>query len=172
MKDKLRELAELDEGACVPVNRPNLYAAGWNDCRAVVLAMIDAEGDGGAVEVCIPFGEGKVVVTTGTHGGMPCVFLAPASIPGVVGESAARENLPLDKRVPGESILTFPTVEQASIVANTLCGKNTHPARSGVVSNEDVTTACRKYYNCGHPVYPPVFEGMRAALESYERNRK
>ena len=48
----------------------------------------------------------------------------------------------------------------------------THPARSGVVSDEDVATACRKYYNCGHPVYPPVFEGMRAALESYERSRK
>jgi len=48
----------------------------------------------------------------------------------------------------------------------------TNPARSGVVSDEDVKTACRKYYNCGHPVYPPVFEGMRAALESYERNRK
>ena len=49
MKDNLRELAELDEAACVPVNRPNLYAPGWNDCRAVVLALIDAEGDGGAV---------------------------------------------------------------------------------------------------------------------------
>ena len=50
--------------------------------------------------------------------------------------------------------------------------RKTNPARSGVVSEEDVKTACRKYYNCGHPVYPPVFEGMRAALESYERNRK
>ena len=43
----------------------------------------------------------------------------------------------------------------------------THPARSGVVSDEDVETACRKYYNCGHPVYPPVFEAMRAALEHF-----
>jgi len=48
MKDRLRELVELDEAACVPVNRPNLYAPGWNDCRAVVLAILDAEGDGGA----------------------------------------------------------------------------------------------------------------------------
>lgn len=45
----------------------------------------------------------------------------------------------------------------------------THPARSGVVSDEDVEEACRKYYNCGHPVYPPVFEGMRAALEHFAR---
>jgi len=49
MTKMLEDLAELDEGACVPVNRPNLYAAGWNDCRAVVLALIDADGDGGAV---------------------------------------------------------------------------------------------------------------------------
>jgi len=51
-------------------------------------------------------------------------------------------------------------------------GACAHPAPYGVVSDEDVKTACRKYYNCGHPVYPPVFEGMRAALESYERDRK
>jgi len=50
--------------------------------------------------------------------------------------------------------------------------RKTNPARSGVVSEEDVETACRKYYNCGYPVYPPVFQGMRAALESYERSRK
>jgi hypothetical protein len=39
------------------------------------------------------------------------------------------------------------------------------PVRS--VSDEDVELACCKYYNCGHPVYPPVFEGMRAALEHF-----
>ena len=51
-------------------------------------------------------------------------------------------------------------------------GAPAHPARPGVVSDEDVATACRKYYNCGHPGYPPVFEGMRAALEHFVRNRK
>ena len=84
-------------------------------------------GEGAVPAVCIPFGHGNVVVTTGKHGGVPCVYLAPASMPGVVGESAARENLPRDKRVPGESILTFPTAEQAAIVAAALCGKSVHP---------------------------------------------
>lgn len=96
------------------------------DARAVLAERIKA-GEGVVVEVCIPFGHGKVVVTTGKHGGVPCVYLAPASMPGVVGESAARENLPRDKRVPGESILTFPTAEQAAIVAAALCGKSVHP---------------------------------------------
>jgi len=42
----LEDLAKLDEAACVPVNRPNLYAPGWNDCRAVVLTILDAEEGG------------------------------------------------------------------------------------------------------------------------------
>jgi hypothetical protein len=33
-----------------------------------------------------------------------------------------------------------------------------------VVSDETVELACRAYYNAGVPVYPPVFEAMRAAL--------
>jgi hypothetical protein len=38
-------------------------------------------------------------------------------------------------------------------------------AREGV-TDEMVELACRKYYNSGHKVYPPVFEAMRAALEA------
>jgi hypothetical protein len=38
-------------------------------------------------------------------------------------------------------------------------------AREGV-TEEMVELACRKYYNSGHKVYPPVFEAMRAALEA------
>lgn len=80
---------------------------------------------GGGVDklpaVEIGFGRGEVVVHTGHHGGEPCVYLAPAKYPGVVGESSARENMPLDRMVEGESVLTFPTMEQAKRVADALC---------------------------------------------------
>jgi len=142
MKDKLRELAKW---CTQPVSKERAEELSRNDYELGlhqgqkemgdrILALIDAENDGGAV--------GEVVeqdVTT-------C-----ANARGIRHLYPVRTKDDLLK--PGTKLYT-------------------HPARSGVVSNEDVTTACRKYYNCGHPVYPPVFEGMRAALESYERNRK
>jgi len=51
--------------------------------------------------------------------------------------------------------------------------RNTHPARSGVVSDEDVETACAAYIN--NPYLSAREEmriSMRAALESFMENRK
>ena len=124
MKDRLRELVELDEAACVPVNRPNLYAPGWNDCRAVVLAILDAEGDGGAA---------------------PC------------------EAMKLLIAIREDDYLSDSSRHRIDTL------RNTHPARSGVVSDEE----CREFL-CKMPLgaaHTPI-EMVRAALESYVRNRK
>lgn len=70
----------------------------------------------------IAFGEGNLVVDTGTFGGAPAVFIANANFGGVVGTSAAKEMQELDALQPGEHVLTFPTDEQAKAVADALCG--------------------------------------------------
>lgn len=68
------------------------------------------------------FGKGERVVDTGTVGGVPAVFIAPAKMPGEVGASAARENIPLDRLIDCEIVLTFPTDEQARKVADAIVG--------------------------------------------------
>lgn len=70
----------------------------------------------------IQFGLGNLVIDTGTFGGKPAVFIAPASQPGNVGESAKRENHDLARLVDGEHVLLFPTPEQAKSVADAICG--------------------------------------------------
>jgi hypothetical protein len=47
----------------------------------------------------------------------------------------------------------------------------THPP-ARAVSDADVEVACCKYYNSGNPVYPPVFEAMRAALEHFAKEER
>jgi len=141
MKDKLRELSELDEGACVPVNRPNLYAAGWNDCRAVVLAILDADGDGVAVAAW------QFQSRDGTW----------------------HEFTNEKHRLATEADGTWP-----------IRALYTHPARSGVVSDEDVASAMQAYIDesgiedtRGEDYLPIDDEAMLAALRSFvERNRK
>ena len=68
------------------------------------------------------FGEGKLKIDTGTAGGKPAVFISPAEHAGVVGQPVP-DNLkgPLDRLVPGEWFMTFPTDEQARRVADALC---------------------------------------------------
>lgn len=68
------------------------------------------------------FGFGKCVVDTGTYDGLPAVFIAPSSNPGIPGTSAKREMQPTDKLMDGEIVLTFLTDEHASLVADALVG--------------------------------------------------
>ena len=35
------------------------------------------------------------------------------------------------------------------------------------VTDDDAERGCCRYYNSGNPVYPPVHEAMKAALESH-----
>jgi hypothetical protein len=71
------------------------------------------------------FGLGQVAVTLGEHGGRPCVYLAPARVEGKnPGDSVdnASEGLEKDSMRGDESVLTFPTAQQARRVQYALCG--------------------------------------------------
>lgn len=82
------------------------------------LSALTAEaGKGGdSQHLCIRFGVGGVAVSTGTHGGEPCVFLREPPEPGEVGAPLghAKEEMPL--RVA----LLFPTAKQATAVMDAL----------------------------------------------------
>jgi len=143
MKDKLRELVKewLCKGEYAKTSGAPRCGGQMIEDANELLAILDTEGDDGAVPVAVQTryqGPNKTVNTDWR----PCSFAHAQA------------------------------VKDARCDVTEIRYLYTHPARSGVVSDEDVATACRKYYNCGHPVYPPVFEGMRAALESYERSRK
>jgi len=154
MKDKLRELAVkiIHDGESLPmleISKGIYRLQKFNDGKWTsldddeLLAILDAEGDGGVVAWQI------------FAGGMRAEW-----------EHISKEQY--EKSIAtGRYLGLFSGTKDFQVRV-----LYTHPARSCVVSDEDVKTTCRKYYNCGHPVYPPVFEAMRAALESYERNRK
>ena len=128
MKDKLRE---LDERACVPVNRPNLYAAGWNDCRAVVLALIDAKGDGGAV-TC-----------------QDALIYA--------GDQYTDKYKDDDRQDIKTDVLN-------AFYQGANWMRKTNPARSGVVSDEDVVEACEYYDANREEGSQAEFIGMLSAV--------
>ncbi len=68
--------------------------------------------------VGVRFGDGRLVVVTGTLDGEPCVFIDPAENPGEVGQSADRE-----KKIKGTEnslCLLFPAEDQAKLVADAL----------------------------------------------------
>jgi hypothetical protein len=69
----------------------------------------------------LEFGEGKFVIDTGTYVEKPAVFISVALTPGEVGSSAKREGHPLDRLLPDDIVLTFPTDEQAKAVSDALC---------------------------------------------------
>ena len=141
MKDKLRELADEMEACwiCASIDEGEITLETINNWSGRLSAILDTEGDGGAV-TC-----------------QDALIYA--------GDQYTDKYKDDDRQDIKTDVLNV--FYQG---ANWM--RKTNPARSGVVSDEDVTTACRKYYYCGHPVYPPVFEGMRAALEFYERSRK
>ena len=119
MKDKLSHLVEHWE-------RHYLYggAMEYMQCANELLAILDAEGDGGALL-----------------------------------DALDHRNLCHASGKP-----EWPQ--------NCDCPKHAHPERSGVVSDEDVDSACDAYASCGEHYVMPRIDRMRAALESYERNRK
>lgn len=73
------------------------------------------------LETALTFGNGNLVIDTGTYNGRPAVFIAPSKNTGEVGASAKSENHPLDRLMPEEHVWTFPSMEQAKRVADALC---------------------------------------------------
>lgn len=92
--------------------------------RRILSALIHpapAHEDGSGEPVAA-FGHGTLIVDTGTAHGQPAVFIRPSPVPGHVGEKTRDEHKgPLDRLVPGEIFMTFPTDEQARRVADALC---------------------------------------------------
>ena len=74
----------------------------------------------------LAFGKGELVIDFGTAFGRPAVFICKAKTPGVVGAPAASENNPTDRLQDGEIVLTFPTDEQAKLVADALVNDTSH----------------------------------------------
>ncbi len=70
----------------------------------------------------LAFGHGTLVVSVGSLNGQPAVFIAPAKMPGAVGQEADRENVPKNAMADGEIAWTFPTDAQAQVVADAICG--------------------------------------------------
>lgn len=56
--------------------------------------------------------------------------------------------------------------EAAEMLTNYAALLRERESAKAAVTDKAVEMACRKYYNSGNPVYPPVFEAMRAALEA------
>ncbi len=89
--------------------------AAWNTRPA---PPATAAGVGEAVA----FGEGRLVVDTGTYHDKPAVFIAPVPVAGEVGSSAKHLKHDAYSLQPGETVLTFPTPDRAKAVADTLVG--------------------------------------------------
>jgi hypothetical protein len=68
------------------------------------------------------FGKGRLVISTGTYGGEPAAFIQSVENPGEVGTSAQYLGLPLDRMPLGSTIMVFPTMTQANIVADAITG--------------------------------------------------
>jgi len=68
----------------------------------------------------LKFGHGELVVYTGWFGGLPAVFIAPATEPGLVGTSAEPGNHDFGYLLNSEHVLTFPSEKQAEAVADAL----------------------------------------------------
>jgi len=152
MKDKLMELAEHWER-----HYHHGGAMEYMQCANELRAILDAEGDGVAVSV------------------------SPEDrFEQFVAAEIARSPEPL--RELGEYLTRvldedqWPTADRLLLQLAT----HPHPARSGVVSEEDVQAACEKYNDVyeGEIILGALYatdngkQAMRAALESYERSRK
>lgn len=69
------------------------------------------------------FGDGALVIDTGTFHERPAVFVRPAKVPGTVGDKVCAEDKgPLDQLEPDEIVWTFPTMRQAEAVRDALFG--------------------------------------------------
>ncbi len=73
----------------------------------------------------IKFGSGDKAVAHGFYGGEPAVFIEDSDLIGVVG-SFIEPQPDLNTLKNGATILIFPTIEQAKLVADALC--NNKPA--------------------------------------------
>ena len=75
----------------------------------------------------VAFGEGRLVVDTGTYHDKPAVFIAPVPVAGEVGSSAKHLGHDKNSLQPGETVLTFPTPDRAKAVAVALVGAPANP---------------------------------------------
>ena len=139
MKDKLRELAERwqEYGAEYAIVSDQGDVT-WHTCADELLAILDAEGDGGAVAVQTRYQGPNKTVNTDWR---PCSFAHAQA------------------------------VKDARCDVTEIRYLYTNPARSGVVSEEDVEAA-RSAFVAADDGSTGITEAMRAALESYERSRK
>ena len=136
MKDKLRELAE--RWAERIGGEPSTTITSKEVCE--LLAVLDAEGDGGAVDF-----SNDVIIDRGAL---------------QMALNVLRRNL--KNEVADELVAA--------------CKPLSRPARSGVVSEEDVDGALKFFYNDGYlsePYYAdPLRSKMRAALEHFARGER
>ena len=82
----------------------------------------ETDFDSKKVNTVLQFGNGRVVINTGTHLGKPAVFIAIVDIPGIVGASAKHLNHPKHELLPGEIVFMFHSEDQAIRVADALVG--------------------------------------------------
>jgi hypothetical protein len=76
----------------------------------------------------IELGNGNKGVSHGTFDGKPAVFIETLNHAGKIGEFV-NPKPPQDKISDGTLILTFPTIEQAKLVDNSLCNTPTPPSK-------------------------------------------
>lgn len=68
------------------------------------------------------FGKGEICVATGEYNGAPIVLIYPANKIGIVGDSVPEKEMRGNKELKSDELLfTFPTHDQAKLVADALC---------------------------------------------------
>lgn len=150
-----------------------------SDIRRVEGDSSEISGALEALELCktalsqqdaVEFGLGNRVVHHGEYKGKPSVFISAPNYSGEVGASAQKESIPSDKLLDGDLILSFPTTEQAEIVANALCGDCTAPPSTA----QEVDRSKKNQGHCGmrgamgwqsDPCGKPVVEGKLVCEE-------
>lgn len=116
---------------------------------AVHEALAAQPSAGAQGEVDMAFGFGRFVVDTGCYQQKPAVFICPVDQPGEIGASARHLGHDRHKLLPGERVLTFPTVDQAQSVADALVGSPTTPAQpdtGDVAALREALTECQRVF--------------------------
>lgn len=159
MNDKLRELADEMEACwvCASIGEGEITLETINNWSGRLSAILDAEGDGGAVAtVGQPPEREELISASLAIGGW---LAAALDDPAVCAEMKRDVNRWFDAAMPSAQA---------------------HPARSGVVSDAGLVAMGRiiaqrageDWDNIGGFAQQIIIETQRAALEAYERNRK
>ncbi len=165
-------------------------SASWRDdfeakCETIRTALTErlrnTPAKGKEVKV-IEFGIGNLVITKGSYGDKPCVFIEQCRGSGQVGDKVASEHRTPENAIEQGLVLTFPTEEQAKWVDNCLVNKLPAPVENSgpvddkagmkMVSNEwlrkrienDPDLPCE----AGADLVQPSSEGVKEALQWME----